>query len=184
VRGSHSHPQGEGHGKVRGVPKIEEKIAHYREMASYVMDLPTLDSIDVLLAQCRMGPLEPTVFSPDSSAATAYREQTLSCACSFSSARTKVHGMVRSPGSTFASVQLGHTLRGHQSNVDATFTHLQPSPADVSHLADRVIPRKRCCAYTAIPVNTAAWINRGVLARASRPQTHPAFNRPPDEIPG
>jgi hypothetical protein len=34
-----------------GCRKIEEKIAHYREMASYVMDRPTLDSIDVLIAR-------------------------------------------------------------------------------------------------------------------------------------
>jgi hypothetical protein len=34
-----------------GCRKIEEKIAHYREMASYVMDRPTLDSIDVLVAR-------------------------------------------------------------------------------------------------------------------------------------
>lgn len=34
-----------------GCRKIEEKIAHYREIASYVMDRPTLDSIDVLVAQ-------------------------------------------------------------------------------------------------------------------------------------
>jgi hypothetical protein len=34
-----------------GCRKIEEKIAHYREMASYVMDRPILDSIDVLVAQ-------------------------------------------------------------------------------------------------------------------------------------
>jgi hypothetical protein len=31
--------------------KIEVKIAHYREVASYVMDKPTLDSIDVLVAR-------------------------------------------------------------------------------------------------------------------------------------
>jgi hypothetical protein len=31
--------------------KIEEKIAHYREMASYIMDRTTLDSIDVLVAR-------------------------------------------------------------------------------------------------------------------------------------
>jgi hypothetical protein len=30
---------------------MEEKIAHYREMAFYVMDRPTLDSIDVLVAR-------------------------------------------------------------------------------------------------------------------------------------
>jgi len=36
-----------------GCRKIEEKIAHYREMASYVMDRPTLDSIDVLVATVR-----------------------------------------------------------------------------------------------------------------------------------
>ena len=34
-----------------GCRKIEEKIAHYREIASYVMDRPTLDGIDVLVAQ-------------------------------------------------------------------------------------------------------------------------------------
>lgn len=34
-----------------GCRKIEEKIAHYREIASYVMDRPTLDSIDALVAQ-------------------------------------------------------------------------------------------------------------------------------------
>lgn len=34
-----------------GCRKIEEKIAHYREMASYVMDGATLDSIDVLIAR-------------------------------------------------------------------------------------------------------------------------------------
>jgi len=33
-----------------GCRKIEEKIAHCREMASYVMDRPTLNSIDVLVA--------------------------------------------------------------------------------------------------------------------------------------
>jgi hypothetical protein len=32
-----------------GCRKIEEKIAYYREMASCVMDRPTLDSIDVLV---------------------------------------------------------------------------------------------------------------------------------------
>lgn len=31
--------------------KIEEKIAHYHELASYVMDRPTLDSINVLVAR-------------------------------------------------------------------------------------------------------------------------------------
>ena len=39
-----------------GCRKIEEKIAHYREMASYVMDRPTLDSIDVLVARLSMSP--------------------------------------------------------------------------------------------------------------------------------
>ena len=34
-----------------GCRKIEEKIAHYREMASSLMDRPALDSIDVLIAR-------------------------------------------------------------------------------------------------------------------------------------
>lgn len=34
-----------------GCRKIEEKIAHYREMASYVMDQPTLDGIGVLVGR-------------------------------------------------------------------------------------------------------------------------------------
>ena len=34
-----------------GCRKIEEKIAHYRGMASCVMDRPTLDSIDVPVAR-------------------------------------------------------------------------------------------------------------------------------------
>lgn len=46
-----------------GCRKIEEKIAHYREMASYVMDRPTLDSIDVLIA--RFGSRERSIASED-----------------------------------------------------------------------------------------------------------------------
>jgi len=34
-----------------GCRKMEEKIAHYREMASYVMDQPTLDGIGALVAR-------------------------------------------------------------------------------------------------------------------------------------
>jgi hypothetical protein len=31
--------------------KIDNRIAHYREMATYVMDKPTLDGIDLLIAK-------------------------------------------------------------------------------------------------------------------------------------
>jgi len=51
-RGSYYRPKDEGALPMcEGCRKIEEKIAHYREMASYVMDQPTLDGIGALVAR-------------------------------------------------------------------------------------------------------------------------------------